>query len=357
MKNFTFFIMAGFLLITFSLSAQSGLVGLYTFSDSQNLFLNTATEPGIGTTMCEGVMKFLPDAPSGDEDDQPSIEGTDWEVVSGVNDNAIALKAHNWFKVWHGIPANGGGDYVNEYTFVIDFRIADTSVIYSLVEVNPTPKENGYTSEVEIVGGKVGSVGAPASGADPLGFSENILTTDEWHRVVYAAKLSEYIEVYVDGVLWNSMEGDFTDARPALYGSETDPDDAAVKLCGNNEQFPINDPARDGDKDIDLLAVFNRTLEASEIYDLGGAGSWTGIEDEIALNNVSMYPNPASSILTITEAQGSTVDIINITGQIVKSVIIEGEISTIDVSLLNSGIYFVRITHNRTSYTQKLIIE
>ena len=140
MKKITFLLMAGILLATFSLKAQTGLIGFYTFADSEDLWKNTATEAGIGTVMCEGVMKFLPDAPSTDEDDQPSIEGEDWEVIDGISDNAIALKAHNWFKVWHGIPANGGGDYVNDFTIVVDVRVADAGGIYSLLEVNPTPK-------------------------------------------------------------------------------------------------------------------------------------------------------------------------------------------------------------------------
>ncbi len=130
MKNFTLlFIIVAF---TATLSnAQSnlldydGLVGLYEFADTDNLFENTATEVGIGTVMCEGIMKFDPDATDTDFDDMPSTEFDDWDVTDGINNNAIAMKAFNWFKIWHGIPANGGGEFVNDFTVVVDVKIAD----------------------------------------------------------------------------------------------------------------------------------------------------------------------------------------------------------------------------------------
>ena len=361
MKKFTL-LLAVIMLTAFVSKAQfqkdmEGLIGFYNFADSENLFTNTATEAGVGTVMCEGVMKFLPDAPSGDEDDQPSIEGEDWDVVAGINDNAISLKAHNWFKVWHGIPANGGGDYVNDFTVVVDIRVADAAGIYSLLEVNPTPTENGYTSELEIADMKVGSVGAPASGEDPLGFSDNTLEVDTWYRVIYSPKLSEGIYVYVNGELWRQMEGDFLDARPAPYGADNNPDDAAFKVCGSNEGLPNNDPPRDGNKEIDMIAVFNRTLSAEEVLSLGGPGSWLGVNDIQNENSIKVYPNPAKDVLNISVANASKLEIINVTGQIVESTIVEGQTS-IDVSRLNRGVYFVKVTDNFGNVgSQKVIIE
>jgi len=341
----------------FKVQAQEGLIGQYTFSDSENLWANTATEAGVGTVMCEGVMKFLPDAPSGDEDDQPSVEGTDWDVTTGISDNAIALKAHNWFKVWHGIPANGGGSYVNDFTIVVDVRVADLAGIYSLLEVNPTPSENGYTSELEIADLKVGSVGAPASGEDALGFSTNTLMVDTWHRVVYAAQLSQGIYIYVDGTLWHSMEGDFLDARPAPYGADTDPDDAAVKIGGNNEGPPANDPPRDGDKDVDMIAVFNKTLSADDIAALGGPGTWVGVNENVQSSSFKLYPNPATNVLNISGLQG-TVEIVNIAGQIVERVTVDNDTYTLNISRLNKGMYFVKVTdQSGSSTTKKLIVE
>ena len=363
MKKITL-LMAIVVMATIGLQAQfnrdiEGMTGWYKFDNTDDIFMNSVT--GVpGSVMCEGVMKFLPDAPSSSEDDQPSVEGDDWNVVDGLNGGkAINMNAHNWFKIWHGIPANGGGDYVNDFTVVMDVRVFVADGIYSLFEVNPTPSENGYTSELEIAEAlNVGSVGAPASGEDALGFSTNSITVDTWYRIVYAAHLSTGIYIYVNGEIWHQMEGDFLDARPAPYGVDNNPDDAAFKVGGNNEGLPANDPPRDGDKEIDMVAVFNRTLSADEIVSLGGPGSWLGVNDIQNENSIKLYPNPANDILNVSVTDASTLEIISVTGQIVLSTLVENKNSTIDVSRLNRGIYFVKVTGNDgNAITQKLMIK
>lgn len=340
-----------------AVTAQEGLIGYYDFANNDDIFKNTATEAGVGTIMCQGVMKFDPEADDTNFDDMPSEEGVDWEVVDGLVDNAISMNAHNWFKIWHGIPANGGGDYVNEFAVVIDVKVADADGIYSLFEVNPTPKDGGYTSELEIAEVlKVGSVGAPASGEDELGFSENSLNADQFYRIIYSAKLSQGIYIYVDGELWHSMEGDFLDARPAPYGADTDPDDAAFKVGGNNESLPANDPPRDGDKVIDLVAVYNKTLDADEAASMGGPGTWVGLIENDQNESIKLYPNPAKDVLNIEVGQTADVEIISITGQIVEKTVVDGS-SRIDISQLNSGVYFVKVISNGNITSQKLIVD
>ncbi len=364
MKKFTL-LLAIVSLITIVSSAQihrdmEGMTGWYKFDNTDDLFMNSASGAGVGTVMCEGVMKFLPDAPSSSEDDQPSEEGVDYNVTDGINGgHAISMNAHNWFKIWHGIPANGGGDYVNDFTVVIDVRVFDAGGIYSLLEVNPTPTENGYTSELEIAEAlNVGSVGAPASGEDPLGFSVQSLTVENWYRIVYAAHLSEGIYIYVDGELWHQMEGDFTDKRPAPYGADTDPDDAAFKVCGNNEGLPANDPPRDGEKEVDMVAVFNRTLSADEIALIGTPGSPLSVNTMENESSFSIYPNPANNILNISTDVEASLEVINIAGQVMLSTSVDAQNTTIDISNLNRGMYFVKITDkNGNAASQKLIIE
>lgn len=362
MKKFTLFVAIVAFAANLSQSQSNlldlnGLVGLYEFADDDNLFANTATETGVGVVMCEGVMKFDPDAVDTDFDDMPSTEFVDWEVTPGISDNAIALLAFNWFKIWHGIPANAGGDYVNDFAVVIDVKIADENGIYSLVEVNPTPTANGFTSEMEIEYLTVGTVGAPTSNDPPLGHSENELVIDTWYRIIYSAKLGESISIYVNGELWIDMFGDFTDGRPAPYGADTDPPDAAMKICGNNESAPANDPPRDGDKEIDLVGIYNRTLTADDAAHLGAPGTVSGIND-IQKSSVKLYPNPASDVLNISIENASELEIINASGQTVENIFIKDNNTSIDISHLKSGIYFVKVIDKAGNVgTQKLIIE
>ena len=334
--------------------------GLYEFADETDLFKNSAIGTGTGTIMCEGVFKFDSTATDNNLDDMASTELTDYMISSGINNNAISLKAHNWFKVWHGIPANGGSNsWVNDFTVVIDVRVADMSGIYSLVEVNPTPKATGYTSEMEIANGKVGTLGAPVSDAEAFGYSDNTLTADTWYRITYVAKLGEYIKVFVNGELWHSMEGNFTDGRPSLYGSDSYPGKAAMKICGNNEAAPDNNPPRDGDKDVDMIAIFGNPLTDVDVAILGNAGDGTsGIKQlMVKYNSLSIFPNPASDVINVVVKNYSKLELINTIGQVVKSYTVNGN-TTIDISSFNKGIYFAKITDiNGNTISKKLVIE
>lgn len=82
----------------------------------------------------------------------------------------------------------------------------------------------------------------------------------------------------------------------------------------------------------------------------------TGVE-EIEGGKVSVYPNPASSTLNINVANGFTslnVKFVNIHGQIVKEVSNALEINVSDVE---SGIYFIKIDCDGQQYLQKIVIK
>ena len=82
----------------------------------------------------------------------------------------------------------------------------------------------------------------------------------------------------------------------------------------------------------------------------------TGVE-EIEGSKVSVYPNPASSTLNINVANGFTslnVKFVNIHGQIVKEVANALEINVSDVE---SGIYFIKIDCDGQQYLQKIVIK
>jgi len=356
MKHFTL-LMALAVVFSFSANAQ---IGLYTFSNPDNLWENSGTDESVGTVMLEGVFKYLYDDVNDASTDQPSVETEDWNVVDGISDKAIAMKAHNWLKIWHGIAANGGSDeWVNDFTIMVDFRVAYDTAIYSLFEVNPEPSTSGYTSEMEIADMKIGSVGAPASGEDPLGFSEMTLSTDTWYRAVYVAKLSEYVKVYVDGTLAVETLGDFSNARPAPYSADFYPDDAALRIGGNNETIENNDPPRDGDKEIDAVAVWGRDLSAEEVEALGGPGNFTSIARRAATpdNFFSIYPNPASDVVYLRGTDLAQVEIIGISGQVVQRTILDGQ-NSLDISRLDRGMYLVKgYDRSGASAIRKLIVE
>ncbi|PIP53688.1 MAG: hypothetical protein COX07_09380, partial [Bacteroidetes bacterium CG23_combo_of_CG06-09_8_20_14_all_32_9] len=78
-----------------------------------------------------------------------------------------------------------------------------------------------------------------------------------------------------------------------------------------------------------------------------------------------IYPNPVNDILTINIARISTgsttatpkVEIINLQGQVVKSIKLTNAKNTIDVKELIGGIYTLRMITDKGIFVRKLVKE
>jgi hypothetical protein len=70
-----------------------------------------------------------------------------------------------------------------------------------------------------------------------------------------------------------------------------------------------------------------------------------------------VYPNPASQYIQILNIDKATIEIFDITGQLVK--VQESVFSTdkIDVSEMNNGIYMIVLTNNQGKASKRLVIE
>ena len=82
-------------------------------------------------------------------------------------------------------------------------------------------------------------------------------------------------------------------------------------------------------------------------------------EDAVDENMVSfgIYPNPAETVINIvTEAQSFEYQLINSIGQVVISGVAEGN-AELNVSELNSGIYFLKVVANGKSEIKKVVIK
>lgn len=93
------------------------------------------------------------------------------------------------------------------------------------------------------------------------------------------------------------------------------------------------------------------------IDDLVFSGGDVGI-DEITANDYSIYPNPATSQLTILSKTTSLTDfeIIDASGKILRSGKINGLYTQVDVSDIASGSYFIQLKGSQVVEIQKLII-
>lgn len=75
--------------------------------------------------------------------------------------------------------------------------------------------------------------------------------------------------------------------------------------------------------------------------------STSGIEEQTT-NNLNIYPNPASDLVTLNNLSiGSTLRLIDITGKIVLETIVSEEELHLELSQVNSGIYYFELMNNQ----------
>ena len=68
------------------------------------------------------------------------------------------------------------------------------------------------------------------------------------------------------------------------------------------------------------------------------------------LNDIQVFPNPAGKYIMFGGIDEQTnVDLFNISGKRVKSMIVDSSDSHIDVSDLSNGVYLARINKNKTT--------
>ena len=107
--------------------------------------------------------------------------------------------------------------------------------------------------------------------------------------------------------------------------------------------------------------VYVRSICGDGIYSDWTAGfnfmtTEVGIDD-VDNNAISLYPNPASSTVTLTGIEGeATVTVVDMNGRETGKWKVESGKLTIDVSSYAQGAYFVRITGERVNAIRKLIV-
>lgn len=77
----------------------------------------------------------------------------------------------------------------------------------------------------------------------------------------------------------------------------------------------------------------------------------TGI-DNLSKNNVTLYPNPSTGIVNITNTTNAQINVMNMVGQIVLT----DNGSSVDMSNLTNGTYFVQIIEGEYITTKKIIL-
>ncbi|MBP5676909.1 MAG: T9SS type A sorting domain-containing protein [Bacteroidales bacterium] len=87
-------------------------------------------------------------------------------------------------------------------------------------------------------------------------------------------------------------------------------------------------------------------------------GSGTNGIDDVLAGGMRLYPNPATNQVTIAfEGGKALVELVDLNGSIVMSQSVEGGETTLNLSNVATGVYFVRLVSNNHTSVQKLMVK
>ncbi len=251
------------LLLPAHLSSAATLTGLWEFDNSGNLGQAT-----VGTDLA--VVGTAPTFNASLPDDYSTpLSG----VVTTVGGSASG------FTATHGVAANGGGTYVNEFSIVTDIfsPAGSRSSWRTILQTNAANSNDGdyfIRNDTDRLG--TGSMTYSTTAIDEAKWTRLVITFD-----LNTPATSTVIKTYLDGILVYTHTGTSgelaLDNRYSLYPSN-DPTNPIVHFFRDN----------DGDNasmNVGTLAIYDGILSDSDVAALGGAGA------------VIPIPEPATALL------------------------------------------------------------
>jgi len=217
--------------LTVSLSAQSinpgewaGMVGFWSFDDANNL-----TKATVGQDL--------------------ELIGSDMAVAGPSDtDGATRIGLGSYYKCTHGINPNGGGTYVNQYSFLVDFRVPVPGKYYCFYQTDTSNSNDG-----DLFVNPDAHIGL----VDLGGYSYCAIDAGEWYRLVVSVDLGHHYKIYLDGQLIKTENAQTVDGRFSL-----DP----------YFYFFADENGEDNEFDVAAAAVFDYPLSDEEAKKLGGYG-------------------------------------------------------------------------------------
>jgi Concanavalin A-like lectin/glucanases superfamily len=249
-------------------NVPSGLTGLWRFQDASSLGAATIGNDIMfgpnGTNY--GVQYLGPWTDIGIES---------WQTK--FSDGAIFQESSwNYLAVNPSFTANGGGDYVNQYTVAIDYVQTQTGW-NSLFQTS----YGGNDNDGDLWIAPDGTIGV-----GDVGYSTMTFDSSTWHRIVWSVDNSSFFRVYVDGTLFLDGAGQGVDGRFSLYPDRFNlfADDSWEDMWGL----------------VGTVATWNRALTTEEIAGMGG---WIGTNDT---PTPLLFSDALPSLMSVSPANGET---------------------------------------------------
>jgi hypothetical protein len=73
------------------------------------------------------------------------------------------------------------------------------------------------------------------------------------------------------------------------------------------------------------------------------------------INHISVYPNPTTGIFNIYSNQNYFAEVIDMTGRIINQTQMFNKFGTIDLTNQKDGVYIIKLTNNKRTYTYKVV--
>jgi hypothetical protein len=207
-------------------------------------------------------------------------------------------------------------------------------------------------------------------------------TTENTAIVAHVMEFSEADDDWIDlgssslhTITAGEIDGwvEFTFADP-VYVEIADGDDAKEIMA--SVEFYYN--GDDNDIWVGYDPSINVSIWGTLWYLMAGsnAQSWTAISNwsrgglglrletnDIDVNveanvseNINIYPNPTTGMLNITNVEGSSIQILNLMGQVIESIESASDFNTVDMSAYAEGTYIVRVMNGNEVNTSKVNI-
>jgi Leucine-rich repeat (LRR) protein len=188
-----------------------------------------------------------------------------------------------------------------------------------------------------------------------------------WTNIDPASSFSLDCTVYVASIAVQGQSGATTITSP---GGTLQMEATVLPANADDDTYTWSVTFGTGSASIDvnglLTAITNGTVTV--IATANDASGVTGTEvitisnqdlsvgEQVAIENIRLYPNPATSQLSInSELKIERIEIMNILGETVKTIVDPS--NTVDVSELTDGVYFLKLQTDKNVVSKKFIKE
>lgn len=172
-------------------------------------------------------------------------------IVKGPSktDTAVRIGTGSYYRCSHNIAPNGGGDSVNRYTLMFDFKILSLNRWHTFFQTDTTNTNDGECFIRPNTGSGPGRIGTATTG-----YTADTVLPNKWYRLVISVNLGHYYRYYLNGNL--ILEGDTQDVDDRFSLNPL------VLLFADNNQ-------EDDTIDIASVAIFDTCLSTAQIASIG----------------------------------------------------------------------------------------